>query len=118
MVSQFCGGENSSSCLPNAKMDLVFELNRVMDLVSHKKTLDPYELLNNEQRSKVIKEAIDELTERQKEIIMYYFEFYSGDDTVIFIAKKLGTSSTTVKKHLNKAIVTLRSRLKDYFDEV
>jgi RNA polymerase sigma factor (sigma-70 family) len=119
MVSNFSSnGHYSTDCISLSKLDLVFELNRAMDLISDRKSSDPYELLNDFQNAEIIKDAINELTPRQREIIMYYFEFYSGDDTVIFIAKKLGTSSTTVKKHLKKAITILRAKLKDYFNEV
>jgi RNA polymerase sigma factor (sigma-70 family) len=108
---------NDTNCTSFSNLDLVSELNRAMDSISDRKKTNPYELLNDSENAKIIKEAIDELTPKQREIIMYYFDFYSGEDTIIFIAKKLGTSSTTVKKHLEKAINTLKEKLKDYFNE-
>ncbi|MGV8135819.1 MAG: RNA polymerase sigma factor [Mangrovibacterium sp.] len=71
----------------------------------------PYARLIGQELEKKIREGIDKLPERSREIFyLSRFEEFSHKE----IAEKLGIAENTVKVHIYKSLIKLRDELKDY----
>jgi len=74
---------------------------------------NPVNRILNDELSKEIQSALQSLSENQKQVfILKHFNDLKLDE----IAKILGLSPGTVKSHLHRAVISLRSELKDYLE--
>ncbi len=79
---------------------------------------NPLEAVEQGQEVSVVQEALSELPEQQRQIVMMYHEFAGRDSSVSKISKKLKMSRPACQKLLNEAQDFLRNKLETHFQEV
>ena len=76
---------------------------------------EPYKQIENDERSRIIDKAMEELTEAHREVIdLYYYEDFKYSE----IAEILGISIGTVMSRLHHAKANLSKSLSAYKDEL
>ncbi|MFQ5769849.1 MAG: FliA/WhiG family RNA polymerase sigma factor [bacterium] len=82
---------------------------RLSEIITDENGTDPFEQLSKKNLLKIVKEAIFNLPERQRLIVLLY---YNDELTLLEIGKVLNLSESRVSRLLGKAILNIRKELK------
>jgi len=88
---------------------------RLSEVIQDHNAVGPLEKVSRENIIQVVKEVILKLPERQRLIVLMY---YNDEMTLLEIGKVLGLSESRVSRLLGKAILTIRSELRKMEVEV
>lgn len=83
----------------------------IMQTVADTSSVDPFEMFDDEETKEYLIEAIKSLPEKERKVIIHYY--YSGM-TLKEIGNLLGVSESRVSQIHSKALLKLKSKLKDY----
>lgn len=85
------------------------ETTRLAEAISDNDAVSPFEELSKKDILGLVKEAISQLPERQKLIVLMY---YNDEMTLLEIGKVLSLSESRVSRLLGKAIISIRTELR------
>lgn len=115
--TRVCRAANAHSTirfpLKKAKQLQPFKINTIPVLIESKN--GPLENVEEAQCSQVIQDAIAELPDDQKQIILLYYEFKDSNTSISKISKELKISRPACVKLLDKAENSLKDKLQNIF---
>jgi RNA polymerase sigma factor (sigma-70 family) len=115
--TRVCRAANAHSTirfpLKKAKDIQPYKTNTMPILVDSKR--GPLESVEEAQRRAVIQEAIAQLPEKQRKIILLHYEFKNGNSSISKISKELKISRPACVKLLEEAEKSLKIQLQNHF---
>lgn len=86
---------------------------RLGDVIADENAIEPFENSSKNDVLNLVKEAIKNLPDRQRLIVLMY---YSDEMTLLEIGKVLNLSESRVSRLLGKAILTIRKELREKYN--
>lgn len=116
--TRVCRAANTHSTirvpLKKAKKIPPYKVSRLPTIIDCANT--PLEQVEFSQKNAFIKSAIDNLPEKQKQIILKHYEFGDGNNSIISISKELKISRSACMKLLQEAKESLKTTLQQHFE--